>query len=120
MLEVQTGLSVTGPEEIVFDWSADRCELEDIPDVPARAFRDAEDNIQLISSHFINRRITGPDLDSLQRDCNVVMASHMDSDPGHFNEREWLRAVYTADGQNIHALVHNEEKSGHPPLYRQV
>jgi hypothetical protein len=104
----ETALAVTGPEEIVFDWSADRCELEDIPDVPARAFRDADNNVQLISSHFINRRMTGADLDSLQRDCNVVMDSHMDSDPAHHNDKEWLHALYTTDGQNIHALVHNE------------
>ena len=105
-LEVEVG--IVGPEEIVFDWTTDRCETEDIPDIPARAFRDAEGNVQLIASHFINRRMIGSDQDSLTQDCNVIMSSDMDPDPAQYNDREWIHAVYTTDGLNIHALVHNE------------
>ena len=98
-------VEITGPEEIVFDWSSDRCETEDIPDLPARAFRDADGNVQLIAS---NRRMIGNDLDSLVRDCSLTMGSDMDADPAHYNDWELLHALYTTDGQNIHALVHNE------------
>ena len=98
-------VEITGPEEIVFDWSSDRCETEDIPDLPARAFRDADGNVQLIAS---NRRMIGSDLDSLVRDCSLTMGSDVDPNPAHHNDWELLHALYTTDGQNIHALVHNE------------
>ena len=50
---------VIGSEKIVFDWTTDRCEDLDIPDAPARAFRDADGNVQLIASHSVNRRMIG-------------------------------------------------------------
>lgn len=101
-------VNIMGPEELVFDWSEEKCETEDIPDIPARAFRDAQGNVQLIASHFINRRMTGSDLDSLVRDCNVIMDSDHDPDPANFNNREWIFAPYTLDGTTVYTLVHNE------------
>jgi hypothetical protein len=67
-------VEVTGSEQVVFDWSQDACEPADIPDIPARAFRDAQGRVQLIASHYVNRRMTGPDLDHLTHDCSVIMA----------------------------------------------
>jgi hypothetical protein len=110
-------VNIVGPEEIVFDWTTDRCEMEDIPDLPARAFRDADGKVQLIATHFINRRMIGDDLASVKRDCNVIMASDMDADPSEYNDKEWISAVYTLDGVNIHALVHNEfQGNTHPGM----
>jgi hypothetical protein len=110
-------VNILGPEEIVFDWTTDRCETEDIPDLAARAFRDADGKVQLIATHFINRRMIGDDLASVVRDCNVIMASNKDADPSQYNDREWISAVYTQDGMNIHALVHNEyQGNAHPGM----
>jgi hypothetical protein len=107
-VQEESGVEVTGPEQVVFDWSQDACEPADIPDTPARAFRDVQGRVQLIASHYINRRMTGPDLGHLSRDCDVIMASHYDSDPAEFNDREWLHSTYTPDGEKVFALVHNE------------
>src|SRR4051812_40050362 len=52
--------------EIVFDHARDACEKFDVPDVPARAFRAADGTIYLIASHWTNRGMTGPRLDSLR------------------------------------------------------
>ncbi len=101
-------VKIIGPEEIVFDWTTDRCDMLDLPDLPARAFRDADGKVQLIATHFINRRMIGDTLDSVKRDCQIIMNSHKDPDPSQFNDREWLVAVYTLDGRTIYALVHNE------------
>jgi hypothetical protein len=101
-------VKILGPEEIVFDWTTDQCSVEDIPDIPARAFRDVDGKIQLIASHFVNRRMIGNTIDSVQRDCNIIMNSHKDPEPSKFNDREWLHSVYTIDGETIYALVHNE------------
>lgn len=105
---VPAGMAVTGPVETVFDWSSDRCAYEDIPDLPARAFRDADGNVQLISAHILARRFVGPDLNDLTHDCTVVMQSDHQADPALFNDNEWIASTYTEDGETIYALVHDE------------
>ena len=104
----QPTLAVTGPEEIVFDWTTDACEPEDIPDLPARAFRDAAGLVHLISAHLVNRAAVGPSLDDLTRECGIVLSSDHDLDPAHHNDNEWIAAVYTEDGETVYAVVHNE------------
>jgi hypothetical protein len=101
-------VKITGQEEVVFDWSQDACEPDDIPDIPARAFRDAQGRVHLIASHYINRRMTGPDLDHLTHDCSVIMSSHYDPDPATFDDREWIHSTYTLDGETVFGLVHDE------------
>ena len=113
-LEVAT-VEVAGPPETVFDWSTSACEEIDIPDAPARAFRDAQGNVQLIASHHVNRRLTGPSLDQLRHPCGIVMASDLDADPSQFNDHEWIVAPYTPDGRALLALVHNEYQGDKHP-----
>ena len=105
-------IEITGAPEMVFDWSTDACELEDVPDSPARAFRDSAGNVQLIASHYTTRRMTGRSLDALDHRCDVVMQSGQDPRPEQFDDREWITATYTADGRRVFALVH-EEFQGH-------
>ena len=108
-------VNIIGTEKIVFDWSADQCEPEDIPDLPARAFRDSNGKVQLIAAHLTNRRMIGDDLDSLKKDCNVVMHSDHDPDPAMYDDNEWISATYTPNGETVYALIHNEyQGSAHP------
>lgn len=102
------GFEVSGAPEVVFDWTTDRCENLDIPDFPARAFHDQNNQVQLISSHHSVRRFLGADLNNLIHDCNIVMTPHHDADPSMFNDVEWIGATYTEDGATIYAIVHNE------------
>ena len=99
---------ILGPEETVFDWTTDRCDDYDIPDVPARAFRDATRLVQLVATHWTGRRMVGDSLDTLIHECNVLMDSDLDEDPAMFNDKEWLHSFYTPDGNTVYALVHNE------------
>ncbi len=101
-------LSLAGDIEIVFDWTTDRCDDEDIPDLPARAFHDSSDQVQLISTHFVARRSIGPTLDQQTRDCAVVAESVSAADPALYSDKEWLASLYTEDGSTIYALQHNE------------
>jgi hypothetical protein len=101
-------VSIIGPEEVVFDWTKDRCDMNDVPDLPARAFRDADGKVQLIATHYIGRRMIGNTLDTVKRDCRVMLNSDMNGDPAMFDDHEWLASFYTLDGQTIYALVHNE------------
>lgn len=102
-------VEVTGPEETVFDWASDRCEDENIPDIAARAFRDATGQVQLIIGHYYDYRMVGPTLDDVASDCSgPVLVSAFDPDPSRFNDSSWIAAPYTLDGQTVYALVHNE------------
>lgn len=106
-------LVVNGPEEMVFDWTTDRCEDENIPDIAPRAFRDADGMVSLLVGADVTYRMVGPDLNNLQSDCSgPIFTSDTDPDPAMFNEGEWLGSVYTEDGQTIYAIVHNEYR-GH-------
>jgi hypothetical protein len=99
----------------VFDWTKDACEPRDIPDLPARAFRDARGQVQLIATHYVNRRDAGPDLGSVRHRCEVVLASDYDPLPENFNDHEWLASTYTLDGRTVFGLVHDEYQGNTHP-----
>jgi hypothetical protein len=99
---------VVGQPETVFNWSTQRCEDLDIPDLPTRAFRDASGNVQLISAHFRNRRFIGPDFNHLAHPCSLILNSDANADPSYFDDNEWIAATYSPDGQTVYALVHDE------------
>jgi hypothetical protein len=101
-------LSVVGPPEVVFNWDRDRCDDQDIPDSPARAFVDSAGRVDLVDSTSVTRLMTGTSLDHPQHSCQVAMASGSDSRPEQFNDREWITAPYSPDGRTVFALVHNE------------
>jgi hypothetical protein len=99
---------VTGPAQVVFDWSRDNCDVDQIPDLPVRAFRDAADQVNLILAHTAAHRMKGPGFDTLTLDCAPLSASRKLPDPESYADQEWIAATYTVDGQTVHALVHNE------------
>src|SRR3954449_1957824 len=101
-------VTVTGPEQTVYDWTTMRCDDFDIADGVAEAFRDATNRVQLISASGESRRMVGPDLNNLTRDCNTVFSSNHDPNPGHYDDVHWLAGTYTENGQDVYALVHNE------------
>ncbi len=105
----RTRLVVTGPEEVVFDWTTDQCEPAHIPDIASRAYRDAEGRVQLTIGHWNTYRMIGPTLDEVVTDCSTVqLRSDFDPDPSTFNDSEWIGSPYTLDGQTVYAVVHNE------------
>jgi hypothetical protein len=101
-------IKVTGDEEVVYDWTNDRCEGPNVPDLASRAFRGADGQVQLILSHFDNYRMLGPELNSVKIDCHKLMESTHNADPSVYTDVEWIAAPYTEDGQTIYASVHNE------------
>jgi hypothetical protein len=106
-------LVVTGPEEVVFDWTTDRCEDENIPDIAPRVFRGADGQVQLTIGHLKTYRMVGPDLDNLKSDCSApVMTSDLNDDPAMFNDGEWIGALYTPDGETVYGVIHSEYR-GH-------
>jgi hypothetical protein len=101
-------LKIVGEEEVIFDWATDRCAEYNVPDLPLRAFRDADGQVQAILSHDTSRRMLGPDLNNLTIDCDPILLSKYNPDPSLYIDAEWVAAPYTEDGQTIYSLVHNE------------
>lgn len=105
------GLTVSGvfegPRVSVFD-TADACELIDIPDAPARAFRDFKGTIHLVSSHYVMRASLGLTLETVKHSCQVAYNSAHDPNPADFNDSTWLDSFYSLDGRRVVALGHME------------
>ena len=101
-------LAVAGPVETVFRWQTDRCAANDIPDAPARAFRDRAGTVHLFASHYVNRALVGPSLDDVRPDCAVAFTADKADDPEKFDDYVWLAAFHTDDGRTVAALAHAE------------
>ncbi len=110
-------VSITGAQQTVLDWSEVGCSGYDYADLPSRAYRDARGRVHLVTSHFVNRRMSGPSLNRVRHSCHVVMRSGNEADPARYNDREWIAAPYTIDGRTVYALVHHEfQGHRHPGL----
>jgi hypothetical protein len=103
-----TGVTRIGPDETPFDWSEMACGEGDIPDSPARAFRDSTNRVQLTLSHDSSQRMTGPNLNALSHGCEITLSSFGSSDPATFDNQQWIHAPYTLDGNTVYALLQNE------------
>jgi hypothetical protein len=108
LASLNPSVAMNGQPQVTFDWATQRCGDDEHPDLPVRAFRDANGMLQMIISSPSNYRLVGPNLDSLQRDCAPILLSAHDRDQSHYNTSDWLGATYTLDGKTIYAIVHDE------------
>lgn len=104
-------LSIDGAEQVLFDHKTAACEEWDIPDAPARAYRDAAGDIHLFQTHYQNRALVGSSFSTLRRRCPVVFKGNESRNPADFSDRAWIAATYTLDGKTVYGLVHNEFQS---------
>jgi len=103
-----------GSAQPVFD-SHQGCDDLDIPDQPPRAFRDDQNDVHLIASHYVVRAMVGPTMDTVKHDCRVIYRSPEDPDPSHFQHRNWLTSFYGVKGRGIAVLVHSEFEADKVP-----
>jgi hypothetical protein len=101
-----------GPEETVYDYSTEHCAEWDIPDQPARAFRDDQNRVQLLFGADNPRRNIGSDLNVASsvghHDCTALSQDGNDPNPAHYDMYSWLSAPYTFDGHTVYAFAHEE------------
>ncbi len=97
-----------GPEQLVYSWYSDRCDGQDTPDAPPRAFRDFKGQIHLFATHEANRALIGPDFDHLSHVCTIAYQGDHADDPSLFDDRQWLTSFFSKDGHRIFAIVHDE------------
>ena len=101
-------ITITGQPSIVFDSARDACSPEDMPDLNARAFRDAAGRTVMFALHDVNRPLVGADLAHLKVDCHVALGSPYNADPSRYDDRNFVTATWTSDGRTVSALVHHE------------
>jgi hypothetical protein len=101
-------LSASGAPETVVSWRRDACDQRDVPDTPARAFRDADGKVHLIASYAKARALSGDQLTTVRPDCAVIYQGRERDDPGLNDDRSWISSFYTLDGRTVFALVSNE------------
>jgi hypothetical protein len=97
-----------GKPFVVFDTQTDGCDSQDLPDMPARAFRDASGTIHLFAYHFNATENLGRTLLATKHDCRVVMRSDQSKSPQDFDDFNWLTSFYTQDGKTVVSIVHVE------------
>ncbi|WP_210483372.1 hypothetical protein [Microvirga antarctica] len=108
-------IAQTGPVETVFDWSREACVKTNVPDAPARAFRNVDGEVRLIVSHNDNRALVGTSLGTVKPDCEVLFEAGRSADLASFNDLSWISAVYTRDGRRVDALAHTELRGERTP-----
>ena len=108
-------VTIVGPAEIVFTPARDACDGNDVPDVPARAFRDAGGEIVLFALHSENRAFHGPDFGRLKLACAPPLPSRGDADPAAYDDVSWIAATWTENGRDVAALVHHEYQANTHP-----
>ena len=77
-----SSLTLVGPPTILFKAGRDACDGADVPDISARAIREASGAVALFGMHYRNRVFRGPDFDHLKLDCAVALDSGEKPGPG--------------------------------------
>jgi hypothetical protein len=95
------------PPIVIYNTGRDGCDPYDVPDAPARAFRDSLGVIHFFATSSKNRALIGKDFGSLKHNCNIVYQGAHDDRPQAYSDYSWLTSFYT-QGRTIYALIHNE------------
>jgi len=113
-------------QQTVFSWERDRCDKYDTIDIPATAFVDQNNQVEMLlgaagefpaetglNSH--NYRMIGPSLDQLTRDCAngpVISGAPQNAPndlPSDFDNWKWITDPwFDVKNQQVYAFVHNE------------
>lgn len=101
-------ITVAGPPTPLFEYPEQKCDSIDLPDAPARAFRDAAGTIHLFSSSHINRQLLGSSFIKLRHACAPAFKGSHDPRPEAYDDYGWLAGFFTPDGTTIYGIIHNE------------
>ena len=107
------GPNITAAGPPVTVWAAvdtlHKCGFIDVPDIPARAFRDAAAGVvRYIVGSTSYHRMSGPSLLNVSRECAAAWNETADPDPAHFAGDEFLDSPVAFANGTVYALVHTE------------
>lgn len=103
------GLAATdaAAETRIFDWSREACARWDIPDTPARFWREGA-GVAMIAGSEASRVSLGPAPFALERNCATAYSGSRDPDPRDHDDRAWIHAVWSHGDGRVEALAHVE------------
>jgi hypothetical protein len=85
-----------------------KCGVNDVPDIPPRAFLDDAGLAHMIVGSTAFHRMTGPTVFNQTRSCTPTWNSTQDADPAMFASAEWLDSPHVFPNGTVVALVHVE------------
>jgi hypothetical protein len=111
----QPAVAVGAHPVTVYDYAAESCATDDVPDLPVRALRGPTGQLSMMLPNWTNRVMTGSTFSGLTHSCTPTAFSTDDPDPAAWADRQWIASPYTTDGVHLVALVHDEyQGSTHP------
>ncbi len=113
--ESAPNLSITGSEESVWLHHRDGCDAQHIPDAPLRAIKRSDGQIVAYSADNKNRPLIGNSILELKTSCDPSYEGAESPDPRTLDYRAWIAALWTSDGVNVHAFLHNEYRANQFP-----
>ena len=84
------------------------CGYHDIPDGPARAWRDSEGEVTLVASWATVRASRGPSLTNISKQCDVLWNSSFSGDNSLYSDHEWMLAPWMLSNGSVIAYMHQE------------
>jgi hypothetical protein len=102
---VFVSMDVAGDSIVLYNENVRPCDNSYLPDAPARAFRNSQQQIILFAPNFKNRAMVGTSFSSMQHDCKIRYAAGNRPSADSLDDRSWLHAFYTTDGTHIFGLV---------------
>ena len=99
-------LQPTGPEEVAYQWSKQRCADDFIPDSPARAFRRRDNSIAVIAAHYKNQFLVGSSFSDLRPNCAISSFGSESNDAAAFDTRYWIQALVPSNDSVIALASH--------------
>ena len=111
VMETEEAAVTMGPPQLVFrgGTSPGSCDDFDLPDAPARAWRDGSGNVHLAASWATSRFSHGPELGSVKHSCEVAFNSTMSGENALYADHEWILAPFVLeDNVTVMGLAHQE------------
>ena len=85
-----------------------KCGVNDVPDIPARAFLDTTGVAHMIVGSTSFHVMTGPTVFNQTRSCASAWNSTQDPDESRYAAAQWLDSPHVFPNGTVVALVHNE------------
>jgi hypothetical protein len=113
----RTSVAINGADELVIPASQfGRCvasrngiTFPDVPDAPPRMFRRPDGTLLMTAPDSGNVPFESRDgMHFTRSSCASVLPSKLDPNPAKYADQDWIAGFYTANGQDVFALVHDE------------
>ena len=108
-------VKINGTETKIFDYQSQRCDTENIPDAPARIFKNAQGELKIFAADTGNRALRRTSEGQWVSECDITIKSKKSEKPEEYADSSWIAALWTDDGNDIAGLIHHEYQAYRHP-----